>query len=121
MRLYWFLLLPAALAADSVPRIGSVDYYGLRKISASRIQKVVGVSAGDPLPPSKGDLENRLEKIPGVVLARVEAVCCDGHDSMLFVGIEERGSAHFALRSAPVGEATLPQEMTDAYDELLLA
>jgi hypothetical protein len=98
-----------------------VDYYGLRKIPAIRIQKAVGVNAGDPLPPSKGDLEDRLEKIPGVVLARVEAVCCEGPDGMLFVGIEERGAPHFALRSAPTGEAALPPEVVESYRSLLKA
>ena len=119
MKIFWLFLLPAALVADSAPRIRSVDYYGLRKIPANRIQKVVGVNAGDPLPPSKGDLEDRLEKIPGVVLARVEAVCCDGPDGMLFVGIEEKGASHFAMRSAPTGEATLPGEIVESYAELV--
>jgi len=79
------------------------------------------VNAGDPLPPSKGDLEDRLEKIPGVVLARVEAVCCEGPDGMLFVGIEERGAPHFALRSAPTGEAALPPEIVESYHQLVKA
>lgn len=121
VKVVWFLLLPAVLAADSVPRVGSVDYYGLRKISQSRIYKVVGVSAGDPIPPSKGDLEERLEKIPGVVTARVEAVCCDGREGMLFVGIEERGAAHFALRTAPAGDAVLPAEIVEQYTQLVRA
>jgi hypothetical protein len=119
VKVFWLFLLPAVLAADSTPHVGSVDYYGLRKISASRIQKAVGVNAGDRLPPSKGDLEDRLEKIPGVVLARVEVVCCEGADGMLFVGIEERGAPHFALRSMPTGEATLPAEVVESYRELL--
>src|SRR5205807_8507452 len=106
------------LAADSVPRVSSIDYYGLRKISENRIQKVLGVTSGDAIPPSKEALEERLEKIPGVVLARVEAVCCEGPASMLFVGIEERGSAHFALRTAPTGEAALPAEVVEQYTEL---
>jgi hypothetical protein len=118
VKIFWLLLLPFALGADSAPRVSSVDYYGLRKIPGNRIQKVVGVSAGDRLPPSKGELEDRLEKIPGVVLARVEAVCCDGSQSMLFVGIEERGAPHFALRTPPAGEATLPREIADSYAEL---
>jgi hypothetical protein len=117
----WLLLLPAVLAADSVPRVSSVDYYGLRKVSQSRVYKVVGVSAGDPIPPSKGALEERLEKIPGVVTARVEAVCCEGREGMLFVGIEERGAAHFALRTAPAGDAALPPEIVAQYAQLLNA
>jgi hypothetical protein len=121
VKVIWLLLLPAALTADSVPRVGSVDYYGLRKISQNRIYKVVGVSAGDPIPPSKGALEERLEKIPGVVAARVEAVCCEGPAGMLFVGIEERGAAHFALRTTPSGEAALPAEIAAQYTQLLTA
>ncbi len=121
MKFFWIFLLPAALAADSAPRVRTVDYYGLRKIPANRIQKVVGLNAGDPLPPSKGDLEDQLEKISGVVQARVEVVCCEGPDGMLFVGIEERGAPHFALRSAPTGEATLPAEIVESYRQLLKA
>jgi hypothetical protein len=115
------LLVPAALAADSIPRIGSIDYYGLRKIPESHIQKALGVAVGDPLPPSKGDVEDRLAEVPGVVLARVEAVCCDGDRSMLFVGIEEKGAPHFELHTPPQGDATLPKELTDPYQDLVAA
>src|SRR5690242_10747556 len=117
----WVLLLPAVLGADSVPRVSSVDYYGLHKVSQNRIYKAVGVSAGDPIPPSKGALEERLEKIPGVVAARVEAVCCEGSAGMLFVGIEERGAAHFALRTAPAGDAALPPGIAAQFGELVRA
>jgi len=119
VKILCLLLFPAMLGADSTPKVSSVDYYGLRKIPANRIQKIVGVSAGDPLPPSKGDLEDRLEKIPGVVLARVEVVCCEGDRGMLFVGIEEKSAPHFALRSAPTGTPTLPSAIVDSYHELV--
>ena len=115
------LLLPVALAADSTPRIGSIDYYGIRKVPESHIQKALGVAVGDTLPASKGDVEDRLAEVPGVVLARLEAVCCDGGRSMLFVGIEEKGAAHFALRSAPQGDVMLPADLTDPYQNLVTA
>ena len=38
-----------------------------------------------------------------------------------FVGIEEKGAAHFALRTEPQGEVTLPQELSDPYQELVAA
>lgn len=114
-------MLPAAFAADVTPRIGSIDYYGLRKIPESRIQKALGVSVGDPLPPSKGDVEDRLEKVPGVVVARLEAVCCDGDRSMLFVGLEEKGAAHFELHRPPESDASLPADLTDPYEQLGVA
>ena len=119
MKLLWFLLLTATLGADSTPKVSSVNYYGLRKIPASRIQKVLAVSAGDPLPPSKGELEERLEKIPGVALARLEVVCCEDGGGMLFVGIEEKGAPHFAVRSVPTGNVTLPAAIVDSYRELV--
>jgi hypothetical protein len=121
VKVYWLFLLPAVLVGDPVPRIGSIDYYGLRKVSESRVQKVLGVKTGDPLPPSKGDLEESLEEIPGVVVARVEAVCCDGGRSMLFVGIEEKGAAHFELRTPPEGDATLTPELVEPYNQLVEA
>lgn len=121
MKLVWLLLLTATYAAEIVPRVGTIDFYGLRKVSKSRIEKALGVHPGDPLPPSKGGVEDRIEKIPGVVVAQVEGVCCEDGRAMLFVGIEERGAPHFALHSPPAGEAKLPQEMVDSYNELLRA
>ena len=121
MKIFWVLLLPAALAADSTPRIGSIDYYGIRKVPESHIQKALGVAVGDPLPSSKGDVEDRLEEVPGVVLARLEAVCCDGNRGMLFVGIEEKGAAHFELRTPPAGDVALPKELSDPYPDLVAA
>jgi len=115
---FCFFLLSAVLTAESVPRVGSINYYGLRRIPEDRIQKVLGVSAGDPIPPSKGALEERLEKIPGVLVARIEAVCCEGRQGMLFIGIEEKGAAHFALRTAPTGEAILPPEIVQLHNNL---
>ncbi len=118
-------LLP--LAAQSVatepmavPKIGHIEYYGLQKVSTQRIARALGLHVGDPLPPSKGDVEERLEKVPGVVQARVEAVCCqDKGNAILFVGIEEKGAPHFALRSPPSGNAVLPQDVVDSYHKLV--
>jgi len=121
VKFIWLCLVPAVFAAEPVPRLSSINFYGLHRVSESRIQKVLGVREGDPMPPSKGALEDRLEKIPGVVLARLQAVCCEGQRGILFVGIEERGAAHFALHSTPLGDAKLPQPMLDAYDELVRA
>src|SRR3981081_2052541 len=97
-----------ALSTISAPRVGVLDYYGLHKISPTRIQRVLATKEGDPFPSSKGDVEERLEQIPGVVRSHLEAVCCDGGKAILFVGIEERGAAHFNFRSEPTGEGRLP-------------
>jgi hypothetical protein len=111
--------VPATLGA---PKIGHIEYYGIHKLSPERIKRALGLKTGDPLPPSKGDVENRLDNVPGVVDARLEAVCCgkDGN-AILFVGIEEKGGPHFAFRSPPAGSAVLPPDVHETYDKLVAA
>jgi hypothetical protein len=113
-----------ALHAQSfgVPRIGAIEYYGVHKMNTQRISKPLGLQPGDPLPPSKADIEEKLEKIPGVVQARLEAVCCepDGN-AILFVGIEEKSAPHFAFRSPPTGAAALPSDILETYAKLMAA
>lgn len=113
--------LAVSLAAAQAPRIGELNYYGLRQLTPEKVQAILGIHSGDRLPPSKGDLEERLAQTPGVIDARVEAVCCEGSATALFIGIEERGSGHFDTREAPAGSAVLPDEVLDQYREYLAA
>jgi hypothetical protein len=113
------LLGLAAIAAAQAPRVRNVNLYGLRRVTADRALRAMKVRAGDSLPRSKGDLEERLSGIPGVVAARVEGVCCDGADTDLLVGIEERGAPHVAFRSEPEGDAVLPEELAAAYRDFV--
>jgi hypothetical protein len=110
-----------AQSAITLPRIGVLDYYGLHKITPTRIQRVLATKEGDPFPSSKGDVEERLEQIPGIARSHLEAVCCDGGRAVLFVGIEERGAAHFNFRTAPQGNVRLPDDIVDAYRSFLVA
>jgi hypothetical protein len=77
------------------------------------------VENGAPLPPSKGDIEEKLDKISGVVASRLEASCCVDGKSILYVGIEEKDSPHFEFRPEPDGDVTLPSEITDVYADFL--
>lgn len=117
----WFVILAAAVcsAAAQAPKTGDINFYGLRKLAPDKILRTLELKSGDPLPPSKGDLEDRLELISGVAAARVEAVCCDGANAILFIGIEERGSPHFDTRQAPAGTASLPEDIMAAYREYM--
>jgi len=115
-----FLLAIASLRAQDL-RLDVLDFYGLRKVSESQIRKVLRVREGDRLPASKGDAEARLDQIPGVVESHLEAVCCDNGQTILYVGIEERGAPHFELREPPDGEADLPDEIVSAYNRFLQA
>ena len=50
----------------------------------------------------------------------MEAACCEGNGAVLFIGIEERGAPHFDTRPAPVGNATLPEEVMTAYRDFVV-
>lgn len=97
-----------------VPRIAVLDFYGLRKTPVAKVRDTIAVKEGDPLPASKGDTEERLDDIPGVVESHLEAVD-DAGKTILYVGIEERGAPHFDLREAPEGEMRLPEKITAEY------
>ena len=107
-------------ASAQAPKTGDINFYGLRKLAPDKILSTLELKAGDPLPASKGDLEDHLELMPGVAAARVEAVCCDdGENAILFIGIEERGAPHFGTRPAPSGTASLPENLMAAYLEYM--
>ena len=94
---------------------------GSGKIPEARIRKVLGFKEGDPFPPSKGDLEERLDAQPDVVESHLEAVCCDEGKAVLYVGIEEKGAIHFDVREAPEGDVELPKEILSGYRDFLEA
>jgi len=114
-----FLLLFASVAAAQTPTVASIEIYGLRHVSEARVRKALGVNEGDSLPRSKGDVEERLAAVPGIVDAHLEATCCADNGVILYVGVEERGASHFDLRTPPEADLHLPQQVTDAYHEFL--
>jgi hypothetical protein len=103
------------------PLIGTIDYYGVRKVPLASIQKALNVRVGETLPLSKGDVEQRLDEVPGVVESHLEAVCCMGGKVTLYVGIEERGAPHFELHDIPDGNQMLPDEIELTYKRFLEA
>lgn len=121
MRISLLALLVSILAAGQLPRIGVVEIYGLRKLSAEKLRKVLGVREGDPLPASKAAVEERLEALPEVARARLEAICCVDDRVILYVGIEERSSPHFQFRYPPRGNLRLPEPIVETYRDFIRA
>jgi hypothetical protein len=117
----FIFLLTASLLQAQVPRIGLIDFFGRRTVSEAQLRKALGVKEGDPLPRSKGDVEDELEKVPNVVHARLEAVCCEDGKAVLYVGIEEKGAHHFDYLNPPAGLVKLPMEIHDEYAQFLSA
>jgi hypothetical protein len=121
IRILPVLAIAAYTAAAQAPKVGEINFYGLHKLPPERLLNLLAIKTGDALPPSKGELEQRLTEVDGVVDARIEAVCCDGRDATLFIGIEERGGPHFGTHNAPSGNATLPEDLLNQYHEYVSA
>lgn len=102
-----------------VPRIGTLDFFGLARIQEGRLRQALNAKEGDPLPASKGDAEERIDAIQGVVASHLEAVCCDNDKLILYIGIEERGAGHFDIREAPENDVMLPAEILSTYRDFL--
>jgi len=116
-----FVLVLAASVHGQDLRVDVLDFYGLRKVTESQVRKALGVREGDRMPPSKGDAEAKVDQLGGVVESHLEAVCCDNGQTILYVGVEEKGAPHFDLREPPEKEVTLPEEIVSTYNRFLEA
>lgn len=113
------LSLLAVSSAAQAPGVREINIYGLRKAKPEAVLSAANLRRGEPLPPSKSDMEERIAAVPGIATARVEAVCCQGKDVTVFVGILERDRPQVAFNPLPAGGATLPPELTAAYQQFL--
>ncbi|MFN0100491.1 MAG: hypothetical protein ACKV2U_00210 [Bryobacteraceae bacterium] len=101
----------------SLPKIGIIDYFGLKKANRERIEKALEVKKGGPLPKSKGEIEEQIELVNLVVRAHLEAVCCENGDAILYVGILEKGGPTFEYRDPPTDETVrLPEPLVDTWN-----
>ncbi len=121
MRSAFSIFILASVALAQSPTIGIIDIYGARSVPPAEIVKRIGVSVGGHLPASKGAVEERLEKLDEIVIAKIEATCCEEGKVILYVGIEERGATHFEQRLPPLGEVALPEVIVNTYGSFLTA
>jgi hypothetical protein len=109
------LALAASFAFAQAPKVGDINFYGLHKLTADELLASLALHPGDPIPRSKGDLEQRIGEYPAVADARVEAICCQGPNAALFIGIEEEGAPRFETRPEPTGNGVLPEDILEHY------
>jgi hypothetical protein len=115
------LLCGLAFAAEDItPRVGLIEIYGAHRVSQNKILSTLKLKPGDPMP-SRGALEDQLDKVSGVIASRVEAICCVNSNPILYIGIEERGEPHIEYYPEPSGDTTLPPAIQQKYDSLLEA
>jgi len=80
------------------------------------VLRTLGVKVGDGLPGSRGELESKLEGLPGVRSAQVQGYCCVNGKAVLYVGIEEE-SEEALVPTVPDGTALLPDEVLEAWTD----
>src|SRR5918993_4629583 len=91
-----------AVASAQLPRIGIIDFYGLRKTTPSQVREALGISVGDSLTAvAMFEVPARLAELPGVVSAAIDPVCCEDGKTMLYVGVAEEGSPALELHARP--------------------
>ncbi len=112
MKAAWFALLAPVMLLGQMPPIGTIEIYGLHKVSSREVLRAIGVKEGDPPPASESEGEARQERVgrvAGVVRARLSMGCCTAGKSSLFVGIEEKGAPRLEFRSAPQSNISLTE------------
>ena len=112
-------MLAAGSLAAQVPGVREINLYGLRSVTPDAVRRASRLQSGEPLPPSKIDMEERIAAVPGVRSARVEAVCCQGKEVTAFIGVEERTGPHPTFHALPAGQVSLPDELMSAYQQFL--
>ena len=115
-------------AAGQDLRVGIIDFYGLRQVTAAQAREVLGLAEGDTLRPSSGgarpelaEAERRLARLPGVVRARINAICCDAGRVILYVGVEEQGAPTLQFRAPPRGRVRLAPDVVQAGEDFFQA
>lgn len=108
------VLLLGSLNGQDLPPIGIIDFYGLRTVSESQARQALQIKEGDSVPASREEAQRRLEALPNVQQASLNAACCEAGKSILYVGIAENGSPTLRFRSAPKGAIRLPETIKQA-------
>src|SRR5688572_2663709 len=104
-------------------QIGIIDFYGLNRVTLAQAREAItfkegdSLSYGDDRPLTFTDSECRLLKVPGVIRAHTEVVCCDDGRVIVYVGIQERGAPTMRLRAEQRGKARLADDVVAAGDE----
>jgi hypothetical protein len=112
-------------AAQSL-QIGIIDLYGLGSIQAADVRKTLTIKEGDSIsfasaerPAFVAENEQRLTRLPGVIKASINAVCCEDGQVVVYVGLEQKGQTSVPFRDAPTGSVRLADDVLQAGREYI--
>jgi hypothetical protein len=115
------LLLLGAVVAAAQPKADLIEVFGNRRVSRERILKALSLAPGAPMPKSRNEAESILESMDTIARAHLEGFCCEEGQTVLYIGVQERGQPGLDLRLAPSGTVRLPAEIVSVYDDFTQA
>ena len=97
--------------------VGTLDFFGLRRVTETEVRSVLKLKEGDAFQRSAvKTIAAELEKIPGVSKATVTPITVDGTGKLrVFIGLQEEGAAGFTFHDAPHGEQRLPEHLAQIF------
>jgi hypothetical protein len=108
---------PAGAQSPANYRIGSIDWFGVRRVSPDSLRAALGVYVGDTANVKTREIEHRVLGVPGVAMASASYICCTPSGGvMLFVGVAERGreAGVTTYGAPPTGGVRLPSSVVAA-------
>lgn len=126
MKLFFLfnLIFSVAVFAQERPPIGTIDFYGLGKISEQRVREVLPVKVGDVIKSSADikKIEQSLAEKLNVAEVQLGGYCCtnDGKTAF-FVGVRAKNIPPRTFRPAPKGTVRLTAEIIKTGDEFTAA
>jgi hypothetical protein len=116
------LLAVATPLAAQAPRVGIVDVYGARTLTAEQVRNAARITPGDSITRSVAfAAKSRLMQLPNVAVADVDIVCCNEGKIIVYLGVREKGDTALVFARPPVGSARLPANMIAAGKEFTKA
>jgi hypothetical protein len=115
---------PSQPASSESRPIGSIDFYGLRRVEAEALRPSLRIREGDPLSREAAGAfrkspETLLTPIPQITPLGVSYVCCDERGSIaVFIGVRESGHSQLQFRPAPKRALSLPADLVRADAEV---
>lgn len=106
-------------AAAQEAQIGIIDFYGLQRLSADEVRRVLPFKEGDTLARDasdhlRRDAERRVSAMRGVVGASTSIVCCDNGQVLVYVGVREQGAPIPHFHAPPEGTVRLEPDIIQA-------
>jgi hypothetical protein len=116
----WLQVPASAAAPDSLPPIGTIDFFGLREVSEASIRKHLPFKEGDLTPERPLGAEGAaIAKAAGVAQVTLAYVCCtQGQKTQVYVGVAEKAVPQGRPSRQFNGTARLSEDMIRADGEL---